>query len=418
MDAEIILQFAVSLGLGLLVGFQREWTAPHVAGIRTFAFVTLFGTVSAHLATQVEGWYLTAGLLVVGSMLAVGTFMQVDDDDEPGLTTHTAALLMYSVGAMIVYFPLELPMLLAGSVAVLLYWKGPLHKFVGRMSSTDFRAVMQLVLLALVILPVLPDRAFDPYGVLNPYRIWLMVVLICGISLGGYIASKFLGDRVGTLVGGILGGVISSTATTVSYSRRIRHGTPVSHAASVIAIASTIVFARVFVEVALVTPGILWQMAPPLATLMAVMAGATALLFFTSRRVQAPIEIEDDPSELRAALVFGLLYAAILFAVAVAKDHFGSRGLYVVAGLSGLTDMDAITLSTARFVADGQVDVDIGWRMILLGALSNIVCKHVIVGLLGGWRLFLRVAPVFVAAIIAGALILLLWPPPLIELPR
>ncbi|MFG0335933.1 MAG: MgtC/SapB family protein [Maioricimonas sp. JB049] len=418
MDHQIILQFAVSLGLGLLVGFQREWSAPHVAGIRTFAFVTMFGTVAAHLAAQVDGWFVTGGLLVVGSMLVIGAFMQVDEGDEPGLTTHVAALLMYSAGAMIVYFPLEMPVLVAGSVAVLLHWKGPLHTFVGRMSPRDFRAVMQLVLLALVILPVLPDRAFDHYGVLNPYRIWLVVVLICGISLGGYIASKYLGDRAGTLIGGILGGVISSTATTVSYSRRTRQGMPAWHAASIIAIASTIGFGRVFVEVAVVTPGLLWPMAPPLATLMAVMAVMTVLLLAASRGERVAFEVKDDPAELRTALVFGLLYAVILFAVAVAKDHFGSRGLFVVAGLSGLTDMDAITLSTARFVAEGQVDVDTGWRMILLGALSNILCKHMIVGLIGGWRLFLRIAAVFVVAISAGTLILLFWPPVLIDWPQ
>ncbi|MFG0296135.1 MAG: MgtC/SapB family protein [Maioricimonas sp. JB045] len=411
MEPEIVLQFAVSLGLGLLVGLQREWSAPHVAGLRTFALVTIFGTAAAQLSHHIGGWFVAVGLLVVGGMLAVGSLNQSEEDEDPGLTTHTAALLMYSVGAMIVFFPLELAMLIAGSVAVLLYWKGPLHRFVGRMTEKDVRALMQLVLLSLVILPILPDRAFDPYGVINPYRVWLMVVLICGISLGGYIASKFLGDRAGTLVGGILGGIISSTATTVSYSRRARHGASVGHAACVIGIASTFVFVRVFIEVWIVTPEILWKMAPPLASLMAVMAVATGLLYLTSRSAPTPVEVDDDPTELRAALIFGLLYAAILFAVAVARDHFGSRGLFVVAALSGLTDMDAITLSTARFVSDGQLTIDTGWRMILIGALSNIACKHLLVAVLGGWRLFLRVSIVFTTAIIAGFAILFFWSP-------
>jgi uncharacterized membrane protein (DUF4010 family) len=372
----------------------------------------VLGTFLALQSEAVGGWLVVIGLLAVTVSITTGTVIHfLASKEVPGLTTEIAALLMYAVGAALGYGEIVVGLTVGGGVAVLLQWKQPLHKLVGRFEETDIRAIFQLVLIALVILPVLPDKAYGPYGVLNPFEIWLMVVLIVGISLGGYIAYKFLGARAGTLLGAVLGGLVSSTAATVSYSRRSRHlPDTATIAACVIMIASTIVFGRVVFEIAVVAPEILPRVVPPLAIMVVVMSAIAATLYRMRGSQADHVPIDEDPSQLKAAIVFGLLYAAVLFAVAAVKANFDDRGLYVVAALSGLTDMDAITLSTAQLVKRQQLSVDIGWRMILIGALSNLVFKGVMVAVLGHRQLLLRVAAAFGISLVVGVLLLIFWP--------
>jgi len=412
MDPIVLRQLAIALGLGVLVGLQREWAEEHVPGIRTFPLITLLGTLTALMAPHAGGWPLGAGLVAVAALLiAQGSARLRRGEDSPGTTTAIAALLMYAVGATLILGDTVIAVMVAGAAAVLLHWKQTLHAFVHRIGKTEISAVIRLVLIALVVLPILPNQAYGPYGVLNPFKIWLMVVLICGISLGSYVAYRILGAKAGTVLGGILGGLISSTATTVSYARRSRNAPDVaSLAALVIMIASTVVFGRVAIEVALVAPSIVSAVLPPLAVMMGLMALVSAGLYLFRRGEAAEVPAGEDPSDLKAAIIFGLLYAVIIFAVAVAKEHFGNRGLYTVAALSGLTDMDAITLSTAQLVKTGKLPVDIGWRMIVLGGLSNLVFKGAAVALLGHRRLLGRIAVVFGIALAGGVLLLALWP--------
>lgn len=412
MDIHVVESLALALGLGLLVGLQREWTAHHVTGIRTFTLITVLGALLGLLSQSGGYWLVVAGFLGVVAVLAVGTVLSyLGRQEELGLTTEVAALVMYAVGVALAYGQTELGLIVGGGVAVLLQWKQPLHTLVGRFSEPDIRAIFNLVLIALVILPVLPNRSYGPYRVLNPFEIWLMVVLIVGISVGGYIAYKFLGARAGTLLGAVLGGVISSTATTVSYARRTRHAAEaVGLAAFVIVIASTIVFARVIFEIAVVAPELLAAIAPPLVVVMLVMGVLAAVMYWTRGGEAEHIPLDEDPSQLKAAVLFGLLYAAILFAVAAGQQWLGDRGLYLVAVISGLTDMDAITLSTAQLIKRGELDVDTGWRMILLGSLSNVVFKGAAVAVLGHRRLLRRVSVAFGVVLLCGALLLVLWP--------
>jgi uncharacterized membrane protein (DUF4010 family) len=191
-----------------------------IAGIRTFALITLFGAVSAHLGQAFGGWVVAAGFVVSRNFARMAK-----GEADPGQTTEFTAVLMYGVGAWVVVGSMAVAAVLGGTVAVLLHLKEPLHRFMGRMGERDLRAIMQFVLIALVILPILPDRMFGPYDVLNPHQIWWMVVLIVGLSLAGYVAFKLVGANAGAVLSGVLGGVISSTATTVTYSRRAKEGT-------------------------------------------------------------------------------------------------------------------------------------------------------------------------------------------------
>jgi uncharacterized membrane protein (DUF4010 family) len=258
---------------------------------------------------------------------------------------------------------------------------------------------------------VLPHQDFGPYGVWNPFQIWLMVVLIVGISLTGYIAYKFLGSRRGTLLAGILGGLISSTATTVSYARRTVENTNlVNLAAVVIMIASCVSLGRVLVEVAAVAPVAFVSMAPPLVVILAVSVIIAATMFLLRPARDTRMPEQKNPAELKTAFIFAAIYAIVLLAVAVAKEHFGSAGFYTVAIVSGLTDMDAITLSLARLVESGRTDPSTGWRAILIAAMSNFMFKFGMVSLLGRRLLTLWIAAAFGLVITCGVVVLWFWP--------
>ncbi|WP_294347696.1 DUF4010 domain-containing protein [Prosthecochloris sp.] len=416
MELEVWQILGISLGLGLLVGLQREWSKAEGAGIRTYPMISVFGTVCAILAEQYGGGILVGGILAVGAMMVVMKIMMninLPSSEHPhaGPTTGMAALLMFAVGAMLAMGMTVPAIAIGGGIAVLLQWKQPLHGFVKRIGKSDIQAIFRLVLIAMVVLPVLPDKNLGPFGVLNPSHIWLMVVFIVGISVSSYLVAKFLGQKTGLLLGGILGGLISSTATTISYARRSKTipGTS-SLAAMVIMIASTIVFVRVGFEVAVVAPGILPYVLPQFGVMCMYMGLiAFAAHFFTGESDETLPEAED-PSDLGAAVAFGALYAFVLVAVAAAKEFFGDQGLYIVAALSGLTDMDAITLSTARLIEAEKVGIDTGWRMMMLGAMSNILFKAAAVAVLGNRRLFFRIALLFGISLAGGMALLLFWP--------
>ncbi|HBO44077.1 MAG TPA: MgtC/SapB family protein, partial [Planctomycetaceae bacterium] len=248
---ELFGQLGISLLLGLLVGLQREHAAA-MAGLRTFPLITLLGSVAAMLGLEFGGWVVAAGWIGVLGILVTAKLLKIKQADfSHGTTTDAAVLLMFGVGALLVVGPMVVAVAIGGGVAVLLQFKPELHDFSRRLGDADLRAIMQFVLITCIILPVLPNKTYGPLDVLNPREIWLMVVLIVGMSLGGYITYKFLGRNARILLGGFLGGAISSTATTASYSRRAGGDSlGLSAAAVVILIASTVVFGRVLIEIA------------------------------------------------------------------------------------------------------------------------------------------------------------------------
>ncbi len=414
MEIPVVLpQLAAALGLGLLVGLQRQRTEALMAGVRTFPLITILGVFTAHLSEIFGGWLLGAGFLSLAGLVVMANFAAFRRNGavNPGITTEVAVLLMYAVGAYLVVGSREVAIAVGGGVAVLLHFKEALHRFARLLGETDFRSIIQFVLISLVILPVLPNRPFGPYGVLNLREIWWMVVLIVGMGMAGYLAYRFLGSGTGTLLAGIFGGLISSTATTVSYARYVR-SSPERYrlGSTVILIASTVVFLRVLVEVAVVAPKALPVVAPPLLAMLVCMA----LLGFKEAAVKLPAAAEvtehGNPSQLRPALIFAGLYALVLLVVATVKEELGVGALYGVAILSGLTDVDAITLSTSQLMSADQLPLAIGWRLILVAAMSNLLFKLGIVGLLGSRRLFARLAVLFTPVFAVGAALLLLWP--------
>jgi uncharacterized membrane protein (DUF4010 family) len=410
--ADLFVRVGVAVGLGLLVGLQREHSESKIAGIRTFPLIAALGVFAALLQSALGGMMIGFGALAVAATLFAGNMIKLKSGvTDPGVTTEMAALLVYAVGAYAIVGELPVAVAIGGLTAVLLHFREPLHSFVRRMDPGELRALMKFALIAMIILPVLPDVAYGPFAVFNPRRIWLMVVLIVGIGLVGHVAHRLFGARAGVLLGGLIGGLISSTATTVGSARKSK-GAPdtAAIATTVILIASTVTFARVLVEVSAVAPGALWEIAPPLAAMGGLMAVLSGVAFVLGRSATTEVPKDSDPARLKSAVAFGALYAAVIFAVAATKHWFGTNALYTVAVISGLTDMDAITLSTAQLVTDGHVDTVAAWRVILIASLSNLVFKGAIAAALGGPRLTARIAPLFGLGLAGGFAILWLWP--------
>lgn len=262
-----------------------------------------------------------------------------------------------------------------------------------------------------MILPLLPDETYGPYEVLNPQEIWMMVVLIVGISMAAYVAYKIVGAGASAVLGGMLGGLVSSTATTVSYARQSKNAPEISSvAALVVLIASTIVNVRVLVEVGVVAPKLLAMATFPITILLGVMAVECLVLFLIFRKQDSELPELENPSQLKPAVIFAALYALVLLVVAWARDQFGPEALYGIAVISGLTDVDAITLSTANLFNDGRVSPEVAWRVVLIATLSNLLFKGVAVAFLGSRKLLLYVAITFGVALACGILLLLTWP--------
>lgn len=410
--AELLQSFGTALGLGLLVGLQREWVQNRVAGIRTFALLSLFGALCGLLGLVYGGWVIAAALIAFVSVVIIGHLAEMKNQEpDSGLTTEMAMLVMFATGIITIHGHRLIAVVIAGSVMVLLQSKKPLHAMVRRIGEDDLREIARLVLLGLVILPALPNREMGYLDVLNPFAIWLMVVLIVGISLAAYLAGKFLSGTKGTALTGILGGLISSTATTASLARRSRdHGASGISLAAITLIASAIVFVRVIVEVAIAAPAHLQKMLPPLMAMMFWFGLVAAIVHRISEKSGKHVADESPPSELKSAVIFGLLYAVVLLVVAAAREHFGDSGLYIAAAISGLTDMDAITLSTSRLVSTASLDTSTAWRMIIVGGMANMLFKAGLVLVLGA-RAFIK--PVLLGmgvALLGGLALLALWP--------
>jgi uncharacterized membrane protein (DUF4010 family) len=409
--ADLFQRLGLSAALGLLVGLQREHAGTGLAGIRTFALFTLFGSLCAILATPFGGWMVPIGLLAVCALLVTGNVIQRTERDGSGITTEVAALVMFLVGAYLIHGQLVVAVVVAGALAVLLHLKPQMHAMVRRMEPKDLRAIMQFVLLSLVILPLLPDRTYGPYAVLSPRNVWLMVVLIVGMQLGAYVLYRLVGERAGTFLGGVLGGLVSSTATTVAFARRSRE-VPGSEgvAALVLMLASTAALVRVLIAAAVVAPVALAGIAWPVGVLLGSMVVTVGVQFLFTARQAVQLPAAGNPAELKPALIFAAIYAVVILAVAAARDWLGESGLYLVALISGLTDMDAITLSTSRLMQQGTVVAEVGWRVIVIAALANLVFKGAAAWSLGGMALGRRVTVVFGIPLVFGIVLIVVWP--------
>ena len=390
--------FAIAVLLGALVGIEREKRkmeesdTEHIAGLRTFTLLGLVGAASGYLAKNLSSpWILAAALVVVGAFVVVGYLSTARvSQDGKGLTTEVAALVVFLLGALVMFGHRELAIGLGVITAAVLAYKQPLHGFVEKLGWDDVFAGLRLLIATFIALPLLPDKPIDPWGALNPYKLWLLVILISSLSLVGYVLTRWLGPARGTALTGLTGGLVSSTAVTLSFAKEARDKPENSAAlACGILLSWAVMFLRVIVLVAVVNRTLLAQVLVPFAVMAVAVGAYAAFLYFRDgsvdgERLKGKVEVKN-PFSLVEAAKFGALFAVVLVAVKIVQEHFPPSGLYAVAGLAGLTDVDAITLSMSEFAQSGEARVAV--IAIVIASLSNTIVKCGMAFVLGGQEL-------------------------------
>lgn len=396
-----------ALGVGLLVGLERGWRdrelpeGGRVAGLRTFALIGLLGGLLALLAPA-PGLLLAAGLLGIIVLFAVSFRSASEAAGTLSITTAVAALATFCLGALAASGHAILAVGAAVVVALLLDLKPVLHRWLRLIQPAELNALLQMGVLTAVVLPLLPDRGYGPYAALNPYQLWLAVVLIAGLSLLGHIAARIRGEQQGLLWTGLLGGLASSTAATLALARTARTQ-PAWHvpAAAAIVAACGVMFLRMAVVVAVLQPGLAARMG-----LFLVLLAAAAFLFagWQWRRRPASGTATQTASrrlfDLPTALGFGLVLGVVAVAARAARDALGTTGIYAVAFASGLADVDAILVSSVQMLAQGELSGAATAVAILLAAAANMLTKAGLAWCIAGRAVGARVAAgyLFIAA--------------------
>jgi uncharacterized membrane protein (DUF4010 family) len=417
MDAERFIALLVALGVGFIIGLQREQTAsqeqtPALAGVRTYPLVALSGALAALLAPRFGAWLVGLGFIALLIPLALAYADDLRHRRDRGITSDVALVLTYLLGCVTtadgVAGSLKERLLLCAGTAVavtaLLTSKAPLHKLASKISRDDLYATAKFGVLALVVLPLLPDKGYGPYQALNPAKIGLFVVLIAGLSFLGYIAVRWLGPGKGLGVTGLIGGLISSTAIALSFSARAKKEPQAAVAAALgIILASTIMGLRVIVVVGFTNPGLVRLIAIPLGVLTLAGFAAGGILYLRKRNGELGAEGVQfsNPFELSSALKWGVVLSIILVVVKAATDHWGQKGTYAAALLAGTVDVDAISISLSRM--GGKELAPPGAALgIFLACASNTLVKAGISAVVGGWSFGWRVVVALVGMVAAG----------------
>lgn len=391
----VALDFAIAILLGALVGIEREkhkrekTEIGQTAGLRTFILLGLLGACAGWLSHQLQTpWVLAAALLIVGGFVVVGYLVTTKGTPHSaGMTTEVAAIVVFLLGAVVMLGFSEIAIALAVITAAVLAYKEPLHGFVEKLGWNDVFAGLRLLIATFIALPLLPDRPIDPWGALNPYELWLLVILISGLSLVGYALTRWLGPGKGALITGLAGGLVSSTAVTLSFSQEARADQRnVTALACGILLAWAVMFARVLILVAVVNQALLPPLLIPLGVMGLVVGGFAAFFYARDRAATQRPHTKGDlkvtnPFSLTEAAKFAALFAVVLVAVKIAQEHFPVSGVYAVSALAGLTDVDAITLSMAGSVGSPP---RVAVTAIVIAALVNTVVKCGIAFFVGG----------------------------------
>jgi uncharacterized membrane protein (DUF4010 family) len=409
---ETLLSLAVALVAGGLIGAEREQAhrgQSEFGGVRTFPLIAMLGALGAVLTPSLGGWVLGVFLVATGAMLVLSRTRSKDDDQ--GITSEIAAVVTFALGALAGtadLMPQDSRLLLVIGLAVttmaLLAVKRPLHGFIASVSQDDVYATAKFGVLALVALPLLPNRAFGPLEVLNPFKIGVFIVLVAAVSFAGYVAARLVGTGRGFLLVALIGGLVSSTAVTVTLSGRAKgHSALASISSLAIVAACSTMFVRVLVMVGIVDYPLLAKLAVPLG-LMAATGFAAALVSYlrlTTKARSAEAVPFRNPFELTTALKFGLLYAVILFVAKAAEVYIGQTGLYASSVLAGLADVDAIALSMTELHRAGMSG-GVAARCIVLAVFTNTLVKVAIALVVGGPALGLRVGTAVLGVLAAG----------------
>jgi uncharacterized membrane protein (DUF4010 family) len=408
-EVELLSRLAVALAIGLLVGLERGWHSRaedegrRAAGFRTFALSGLLGGVSSAIAAATDAVVL--GLLFIGYTAAFTAFhwLEAKVNKDLGATSVVAGMLTFALGAYALLGDLRVAVACAVAMVLLLALREPLHRWVASLRWEEIRAVLILLAMSFLLLPVLPNRTVDPWGVINPAQIWLLAIMIAAISFGGYVAVRLFGDRLGVVMAAVTGGLASSTATTLTLARLGREKPESDRLiAGGILVAGIVMVARVGVVATLLNRALLMPLLFPLAAVALVLAIAAALLLFRNVESERPNLKITNPLELGTALKLAAIIAVVMLAAEAVQDAVGEAGVLVVAALSGVADVDAVTISMARLGGVG-VALEVASRAIALAVGVNTMSKAVLAGWAGGTKIGGYVGAASMLAVLAGA---------------
>lgn len=417
MDLVILGKIGTAVILGLIVGLEREQKSQATqnsqafAGVRTFTLLALMGVIAVTLGNRLAIMLPVITIAVLSVILIAYTLKARRSDEKLGITTELAASITFIVGLLVGYGEIGLATVVAFLTAAIAHFKKPLHTWAKNLRNEEIVAALKFALITFVVLPILPDQNIGPFAFFNPYKTWLLVVLISGLSYLSYIAVKLLGGRRGIGLTGFLAGFVSSTALTFAMSEQ-SHKAPkiISPFIVAILIAGSTMFFRVLTEVYLVNPNLIQSLLLPLVS-MGLISLIMALVYtLTDGKEKLPKNYKPEiksPISLMAAIKFGLLFTIISLLSKASLVFFAEKGLYITSVISGLVDVDAISLSLASLAANGSITTSAASMGIILACSTNTVVKGLMALFLAKKRVGVSVFLVFILAILVGLLVIL-----------
>ena len=415
---EFATRLGLALALGFVIGLERGWKerdegeGQRAAGLRTFSLLGLLGGLFGVLSLGGDRILLSAGFLATSAVIAAFIWRENTREGVYGATTMVAALVTFALGAVAVLGDMRVAAGVGVVTVGLLAYKTTLHGFLSRITAQELRSALLLAAMTFIALPLLPDRAIDPWGALNPHQLWLITILIAAVSFVGYIAVKLVGPSRGLVLAAALGGLVSSTVVTLTLARLAKdNAARLGLLSGSILLAGGVMMARVLVLAGVINLSLALALCVPLlaAALFQALA-AWVLIGREGRSSDAKAEdlVHKNPFLLSEVLKFGAILGVVMLAAGIAKSLFGNGGLMVVAGISGLADVDAITLSVANM--GGQAVA--GVAPILLAVGINSAAKSAYAGIAGGMKLGLTLFLLNMAAMTVAVASYLLIPSP------
>lgn len=407
-----ILHISLALAVGLLIGVERGWQergskkGSHIAGLRTFGLIGLLGGIWGILSSQLGEVLLGFSFLAMTALLVSAYVLNRSHSEDRGITSLVAALITFSLGVMAVKGFENIAVACAVVTASLLSLKNRLHRWIETLEQQEIHAALKLLLISVVLLPVLPNQGYGPWQALNPYLLWWMVVLIASLSFAGYFSIKLTGARQGIMLTSLFGGVVSSTALTLYLSKLSRAKTLQRILAAGVIVAAATMFPRVMIEVAVINPELLKILWLPMSGMMLISYGYAYFLWRKNDDV-SKLEYEPkNPFELGSAIRFGLLLAVIMLSAMAIRHWFGDAGLYALSAISGVIDVDAITLSIAKMTTQA-LPLEVGGKAIILAVIVNTLVKMGLVITLGASLLKKYALPGYLLTVLMGGVVFL-----------
>jgi uncharacterized membrane protein (DUF4010 family) len=409
-DTPLLFRLAVALAIGLLIGLERGWKqreeaeGERTAGLRTYTLIALLGALSAILTNYTNAVFLALAFLGFSLAFSAFSWLEAKAEENFSVTGVVAGLLTFSLGAYAVLGDLEIAVAAGVLVTLILALKQPLHSWLRRLTWLEIRSALILLAMTFLALPLLPNRTVDPWDSINPAEIWLLAIIIAALSFIGYMAVKIMGSQAGVALAALAGGLASSTATTVTLARMAReHPTAGPLLAGGILLAGAVMVVRVLIVASALNNALLMPLAGPLGAAGLVLIAVSGVLFVRYGRgsEEHPQLVMKSPFDLGTALKLAGLIAVISLFAKVISTSAGDVGITILAALSGIADVDAITLSLAR-LANGGITVATAALGIGIAAAVNTAVKAGMTLSLGGAQAGWIVSAASAAAIAAG----------------